>query len=381
MRSCSWRHLALFLLLVQGLILFYKNNLFWRYETVILHASVDEHLDSLVADFIASSNTKEHRSSNHLEWRLDVQARIYSLVNDGWWQTSAKWPTYVLQNDWLTATQQLRSANNSLHICQILAGKKVLFVGPETTYYLHTLWLDSLEAHENRSHTCLGQAYCTFHHICRSPAGSNDETEELVGRKKKLPSNNILSATKSALLQYAYSTTLYASNNSSDVSYTRPTVGRSSGVRTGNTYWLRRARKADIIVMNRGPIPAPSSTYETRNPSGKWALPHICENTREVGRDPDTCQTSLLHRVTNAALQATIHDFLPSVLETLHMIRGPGFQGSTRIWQGSWYIQPYCTQKRLPRNIQSIPAFWTRSPQDINMDPWSYFYNAQGKSP
>ncbi|KAG7449762.1 uncharacterized protein BT62DRAFT_928496 [Guyanagaster necrorhizus] len=41
-----------------------------------------------------------------------------------------------------------------------------------------------------------------------------------------------------------------------------PYIGPLTGVRIHDTFWLCQARKADVILMNRGPIPAPAWTYD-----------------------------------------------------------------------------------------------------------------------
>ncbi|KAJ7287311.1 hypothetical protein C8J57DRAFT_1707667 [Mycena rebaudengoi] len=53
--------------------------------------------------------------------------------------------------------------------CTTLRAKKILLVGPEPTYYLHSLWLRAIELHEHTIHECPGPEFCTFHHICCPP--------------------------------------------------------------------------------------------------------------------------------------------------------------------------------------------------------------------
>jgi hypothetical protein len=132
------------------------------------------------------------------------QTSLSCSLRGGKWNLRSNQPAFALRQD-CSSTWRI-SAKFSIHICSLLAGKRIFFVGPETTYYLHSLWLSSLNSYEGRPHDCLGQAYCVFHHICRSPVnGNEDDLDILVGRKKKMPSNLMLSSTNSSLLQYSLS--------------------------------------------------------------------------------------------------------------------------------------------------------------------------------
>ncbi|KAF8893877.1 hypothetical protein BD779DRAFT_1669405 [Infundibulicybe gibba] len=46
--------------------------------------------------------------------------------------------------------------------CALLRGKEILFVGPDTTFYLHTLWLNALSIQDSRTHTCWGLISALF---------------------------------------------------------------------------------------------------------------------------------------------------------------------------------------------------------------------------
>ena len=271
----------------------------------------------------------------------------------------------------------------SIRICSLLAGKKILFVGPETTYYLHSLWLNSLQSYEGRPHDCLGQPHCVFHHICRPPVnGSEDGLDIFIGRKKKIPSSLMLSLTKSSLLQYTLSTTLHASHNQHDPAYTLPVIDPSTGVRSHNNYWLRRARKADIIVMNRGPLPAPSWSYDGKHRSGNWSfVDDLWYNRSHSYLDTRILESSFENRLINAALYATISRFLPSVIRSLQLIGDdPHIQNSLLVWHGSWFLPPSCTNVGQPQGVSSSRAFWEVNGTNALVDPWSFYYNAQGAS-
>ncbi|KAF8973173.1 hypothetical protein BDZ97DRAFT_658718 [Flammula alnicola] len=318
---------------------------------------------------------------------LSVQSTLSCLVREGMWKPSLRterpWPSFTPKEECSIRSKLGSSAstrNSSLNICQLLSGKKILFVGPETTFYLHSLWLDSLETRERRSYTCLGQEFCTFHHICRPPAAEIDDSGEISGRKKKMPSKNLLLTTRSSLLQYTHSTTLYASQNKHDEGYTAAVVDEQSNVRVPNAYWLRRARKAGIVVMNRGPLPAPGSTYNFANGLvGNWTFTKtLCADNNYL--DPLGCDATLGSRLVNAALSATTDRFLPSLLLSLQAIsKDFEIARSLLVWQGSWYIQPLCAKAGLPGTIPLLRDIWSDS-EGALIDPWSIYYNSQGEN-
>ncbi|KAJ6576859.1 hypothetical protein B0H10DRAFT_1963293 [Mycena sp. CBHHK59/15] len=150
------------------------------------------------------------------------------------------------------------SSSHVAQVCASLRGKKILLVGSETTFYLHSLWLRALEVHEQRIHECPGAEFCTFHHICQPPGRVAPQE----GRFKRPPTNPDLVASGSAIMRYALSTSLLVAKDKTDARYTQPVVDPATGVRLKNAYWLHTARKADIVVMNRGPIPAPRGRME-----------------------------------------------------------------------------------------------------------------------
>ncbi|KAH9485149.1 hypothetical protein JR316_0002056 [Psilocybe cubensis] len=269
---------------------------------------------------------------------------------------------------------ELYGETPSLEVCRFIAGKRLLFVGPDTTYHLHSVWLQRLESHENRSHHCLGRDYCTFHHICRPSASAVDDLEVFIGRKKKFPSRNTLREQRSSVLQYALSTTLYASYNEEDDAYMVPTVDVETGIRIENSFWLRQARKADIIVLNRGPLPAPASTYLAAG----WAFAlELCASVNYL--HPTPCNVNLEHTLVNAALHATINSFFPALLRTLRVISNDlEISKSLILWHGTWFIQPLCAVLGLPKRFPLVRNLYSNSKPPNSIDAWSLYYNSQG---
>ncbi|KAG6879167.1 hypothetical protein C0992_004700 [Termitomyces sp. T32_za158] len=286
-----------------------------------LKAAVDRVLDQAIAE--------------HL--RVDVPDAVYDL------------------QDSLICTTANRCATNTTSaiaasLCTALVGRQVLFIGAESTYYLHTLWLDALRTHTNtnRSLVCSGPQFCTFHHVC------GNATPTYKGRAVQFPNRDELLATNSCIIRYVRSSTLHAAYDAKDRAYTQPIVDDSTGVRVHNAYWLRHARNADVIVMNHAPLPAPVSTYER----GNWTF----TNTPVYVDAP----------VVNAAVHATLTRFLPSTVRALHVLAGLNSKKRPAVvWHGSWLMDAGCPDRNKKRGIVD----WLNG--RVVRDPWTLYYNAQ----
>ncbi len=363
------------------LLLYFLIHLCTRTDSGGFKDTVDSVLDRKVSDFQPGT----HKSpAGDLQRIFDMQLYLSCLIKNGKWAVDSQmWPSFSLARACLNSNVHSNFSDlvNIADLCHFLAGKKLLFVGPETTFYLHSLWLASLEVYERRPYTCLGQEFCTFHHICR-PSTVNGEIslEDLTdGRKKKMPSKNILTALKSSLFQYTLSTTLHASRNQHDKLYTERIINAQTVIRAPNSYWLRRARKADIIVINRGPVPAPATTYAfSKEKLGNWSFTrNICAQNNYLGSAP--CNATLETLLINAALHATISHYLPSLFQSLQTIASDSeIARSCTVWQSSWYIQPVCALALLPNSISLLEDRW--STENVGLvDPWTFYYNSQGK--
>ncbi|KAF8200729.1 hypothetical protein BJ912DRAFT_812189, partial [Pholiota molesta] len=346
---------------------------------------VDAVLDDEISKFLHSVGSSPARTSMESARKKILQSALLCSTKKGTWKLGANfkqtWPIFAPNKHCPGTYSSIRSTGStaSSDICEYLSGKRILFVGPETTFYLHSLWLASLETYEHRSLTCLGRNFCTFHNICRRPAVEGEIVlEELLNRKKKMPSQNMLLATNSSILQYALSATLHVSNDQRDEAYTEPVVNQQTGIRVENTYWLRRARKSDIIVVNRGPIPAPAMTYAFADAvTDKWAFAaNLCSQSKYLGTDD--CGKSLESRLVNAALHVTVNQFMPTVLQSLEAIsQDPDIARLSLIWHSSWYIQPSCAMAGLPSSVPLLRETWSNNASMV--DPWSFYYNSQGE--
>ncbi|KAJ7072588.1 hypothetical protein C8F01DRAFT_918489, partial [Mycena amicta] len=157
-----------------------------------------------------------------------------------------------------------------------------------------------------------------------------------------------LAASNSSLLRYVLSTSLSIAPSKNDTRYTKPFIDPNTGVRLKNAYWLHYAQQSRVILINRGPIPAPASTYAGDTALGNWSF---VEDIPRHLRLTDSL-------IVNAALHATKTTFIPEVLQSLREIQ----KGSAKVvvWHASWYhdfvAQPF---KRIPE------------------DPWAAYYNLQ----
>ncbi|KAK0226304.1 hypothetical protein IW262DRAFT_757780 [Armillaria fumosa] len=248
-------------------------------------------------------------------------------------------------------------------LCTLHIAKRITFVGPELTYHLHLLWLHALSSYEHRSHPCRGQEFCTFHHICQLPFNGTGRVEKAIDsrdqRFQKSPSGRELIGSGSSIVRYIMSTSLYLSSNKSDARYTLPYVNPLNGVRIRDTFWLRQARKADVILMNRGPIPAPAWTYDG-TPYGNWSYID-CLHLNESAPVGFTTRLDTRVRILNAALHATLTQFLPELhrtLRTIHTDQDIRRRRNLWIWHGS---------------VQCNEDFAAN-------DPWSLYHDAQGSN-
>jgi hypothetical protein len=255
---------------------------------------------------------------------------------------------------------------SAARLCPLLQGKKILLIGPETTYQLHSMLLSSLEDSQNMTVSCPGPQSCTFHHVCR-PLSSQDSTE----RYHKLPSDEALKETGSAILRYVHSHTIDTTpeRQDEDVPHDDPLTG----IRRQNGPWISRARWSDIIIVNRGPSPAPAWTYNT--PAGNWTFTEEipCRPIYPRHHGVFDCRTHQRDAIINAELHATLDSFLPSALEIFRKLRSnPATQEKLLIWHGSWYSSCVCSD---PMGATYLYKAYDCEVMD---DLWSLYYNAQG---
>ena len=289
-------------------------------------------------------------------------------------------------------------------ICNSLDSKRLLLLGPSLTFGLHNHLLShiSLMSPKSPSHTCLGSDFCTFHHICLSSSMPSSQGDAFIISKKfdrhlKPPSPRDLFLTHSSLMSYIKSSSLYPGPNKEYSAYTAPMVDLENGVRVKEVYWLGPARRADIIVLNRGPIPAPAWTYDG-SMAGNWtfihSLPYVAPlATLGLNRQPRKDLRAL--SIMNAAMAISLTKFVPEVLKTLHVLRSDtGIKLKPIIWHGSSYRfrRSQCENSTGDTEMgiraeEYLAAILERGNQknaagDRRVeDPWGLYHDTQGTSP
>ncbi|KAI5890347.1 uncharacterized protein SCHCODRAFT_02631586 [Schizophyllum commune H4-8] len=307
--------------------------------------------------------------TTHLEAK---QKALACFVDKGTWtqDDDSNRLTYQPDNSCLQKANSASLQASVTDLCSTISSKKVLLVGSEATHHLHTLWLDALD----EGHTCLGPEFCTFHHVCLPPAM---RTAASLGepRFKRLPRDQDLAELGSALVRFSLSSSLLVPD--SPRVYSEVRVDARTGVRARDSNWLEQARRSQVVVMNRGPLPAPAATYNVSDgPDAleRWQVPWrgVLEQIATddyVGSDG---RLSRIDRLVNAALDVTLRSMLPEVIETLALMREDDVVSkNSLIWHGAWYKQPRCASgKPSSSNILSEVL----SP---SLDPWTLYHNLQ----
>ncbi|ESK93682.1 hypothetical protein Moror_1499 [Moniliophthora roreri MCA 2997] len=347
-------------------------------ELEVIHGAIDEELaiqlplNNTSVNSAWLDNLMSSEPTHAFSQQSDFDLECY--LEERAWNHSRIQSTFGRRHRPSRCTQrlQLQPVDTASHICSLIAGRRILLVGPESSFHLHMDWLHALEIHENRSHICPGAEFCNSHQICLPPA---DEPEDFFekGGFKKLPSSRELASTASASLRYALSTTLYAASNSKDPMYTKPQIDASTGVRMRNSYWLGQAKKSDLIIMNRGPIPAPAWTYD-RTAEGNWSFLDALPRFKNSNGVEVLWEGEIERKIIAAALYTTLFTFLPSVSQTFQTLRNQrDLRGKLLLWHGSWFIQPKCLNPQ-GRTITDPRSAFSTGP---GTNHWVLYYNAQ----
>ncbi|KAL0956252.1 hypothetical protein HGRIS_002406 [Hohenbuehelia grisea] len=218
-------------------------------------------------------------------------------------------------------------------LCASLQGKTVLMVGHSATHQLHRGWLDALAEYDRDNHPCYGAQVCSWHHICR---GSTIDPHER--RSVAAPTREDLLRTESSLLRYFLSTSLHPSTRPDDSIFNIPHVDPSTGVRMRESQWIGRSRSADVIILGRGPIPAPAQTFTS---SGNWSFIREIDRSKPLPNSPLGLSGNPILPYLEAAARVTDSLFLPSVLHTLDVLNNErSIHSRILIWHGDKYSQP-----------------------------------------
>jgi hypothetical protein len=322
-------------------------------------------------------------------------------------------------------------------LCQILRGRSIFLVGPhETLYQLHSFLLAVLRpdttiparascpASPSLSSSCPSHPLC--HPIIKSRppplnSGASSDSGSAFGfgsgpgfdagyeaLTPDISSTNGSGSgsNSSTVLRFLHSGNL---NPQGDVRLSVPSVDPRTGVRVIDSRWVRHAAssKASILVLNRGPLPAPAWSYHdasessARNLTWLTTLRALEQEHTEPLSDLFADVLSRLDRrhhhesntkelVINAALHSTVSTFLPSLLSTLSKLREHtghrAILGGKKpvLWYGSWFLPVSCAPESLSVFAPSAESDPWRllvrllAQAEAMDNPWSAYYNAQG---
>ena len=370
-----------FCLILILLVLFcYWLDLFEDRDPTTLYDDILRHIDALLDDALHLSLSGFHEDDG-FQVRLPA-----SLKSD---------TTLPLAAPILVATAKAR-------LCQSLQGRTIHLVGPrETLYQLHTYLLKVLHPHTTRV-SCPGPLSCPFHALChtlsRTPGSSSGP----------LTAADVVS-TNTSLMRFVYSSTLHPSSIRDDPRFRLPFMDPRTDVRVVDSRWVTQAasrRKngsdADILVLNRAPLPAPAWSYNASRGDWTWLLTlrdlekeHAEPLARHLFADvlshldyfptePDSRGLMLL----GAALHSTVSTFLPSLLENLENLREHAghraiLEVKPVLWYGSWFQPVSCAPDHVSALLSSEPdprrlLLRLLAQAEAIDNPWNAYYNAQG---
>jgi hypothetical protein len=294
------------------------------------------------------------------------------------------------------ATQGNASDPPAIRLCRMLSGKTLLLVGPESTYRFHSALLQAVaNLSHSRATLCPGDESCSFHHVCQQAADSNTDanqddrfntTHHVDSRIWRPPLQEELIASNSSLIRYAFSHSLYVPLNLSgatnnpvypDRRFDLPYVDPDTGVRVKETNWLFKGKRADIVVLSRGPVHAPAWSYDGTS-YGNWTfVDSLAAHAHSAGLDSSVLlNANGFQRLLYAALTITVIKWLPEVLNALNTARTESILGrKLLIWTSSSPAILNFSSACVHQDLR-LPLDWTNA--DVVTDPWGVYHDVQG---
>ena len=296
-------------------------------------------------------------------------------------------------------------------ICSHLYGKTILLLGDRSQHALHNLLLDQYPIPTDPDNSvCPGADFCNWHPICLrtssiplSPQNPLPNPMEHPDRKKLLPPDR----RHVSILRYVRTYSLFPTRNRKHRRHNEPYVSHITGIRESESYWVSSVRGADVVILSRAPVLAPTWSYmqdlgdknskyprpfRLRNPEiGDWELEYV-HHFKDV--IPESFYNSTFNsafdvsaaEIIYSAVRATVDVWVPTLVSTLVIILSdPGMHSKRFIWRGEWGAIRRCGTDHL--SIQSSSALDTllgfhTHPDSLNdpvKDPWYSFHNSQGE--
>ncbi|GAA6059661.1 hypothetical protein JCM10212_000048 [Sporobolomyces blumeae] len=250
--------------------------------------------------------------------------------------------------------------------CQLLAHKSTLLLGSPVQYSLHDLFLDFTTTEPL---SCYGDLYCKEHALCGGilkgldDEGTdedrrrieNGEVDERIYHHLPLPlgsrsprdsptpfdfaphdrSSLYPSPTYSTLLRYRRTDGLRPATAQTHPAYQHP----FSSILEVNQQWLADARRSDLVILEKAPIPLPvrtgfNETFE------RWFYD-------VVESDATASIEDKVERVFEAVKDVLERVWIPEMLEAVRAIRAdPSPADQLVVYRGAWRSQAECTGGR-----------------------------------
>jgi hypothetical protein len=210
-------------------------------------------------------------------------------------------------------------------------------------------------------------------------------------------------------MRFVYSSTLYPSSTRDDPRFRLPFMEPCTDVRIVDSRWVTQVasrRKngpdADVLVLNRAPLPAPAWSYNASRGDWTWLLTlrdlekehaetlarhlfaDVLSHLDYLPTEPDSLGLMLL----GAALHSTVSTFLPSLLLNLEKLREHAGHRAILgvkpvVWYGSWFQPVSCAPDHVSTLLSSEPdprrlLLRLLAQAEAIDNPWNAYYNAQG---
>lgn len=267
-------------------------------------------------------------------------------------------------------------------LCELLARKSTLLLGDTTQYSLHDLVLDWTTV---RPQSCYGDLYCMQHVLCEDvlavPEGrahevENWEVDDRIYHRLPFPPTMPPGGTKlqvgraidassetsgrpdgdgeasstmndlakrgpsikegDALLRYRRTDGLRPARSQTRPLYRAP----PTDVREYNQQWLADARRSDLVILNKAPLPLPREGFNSTFDA--WVRDFTAQSNGAASVEERAL------RVVEAAREVTELVWLPELVEALKAIRAPPSPADVlALYRGGWRQHADCAAASL----------------------------------
>lgn len=366
LKALLFRFLVLFLVLYACYILLRQKE-----DTSVelqlkqqLDLAIEEHAQQVLGKHLINYNITTSRETR--QKIKTTQTRFVCYICQGSWLAEAPKRARYRHDEkciegW-PSLERLDLQELTELFCNRLAGKRILIAGPLPFYHAQTLLLEALAKHDGTSYPRRNPESSSHYFVC----GGSQYEEQPLPNSTYNPRNALKwksSSHNMTRISFSLSDSLLPFYDAKDGEITEPIVDSRTQVRVQVSNWLNESEKAQILILNKGPIPAPAWTFDGGG-TGNWSF---------VQKENGSQEETLTAKVVNAAFDVVSEVYLPELLRTLDAVE-EGIKQYT-IFIGSWYQQPTCTNFGLNASFRTTRLFWEPYHR---IDPWSLYYNTQG---